>query len=56
MPVGEIGGPDSEVFYDLGVELKLQREFRVQRPKCHVNCDCGRFIEIGNNVLLNLLN
>jgi alanyl-tRNA synthetase len=47
MPEGEIGGPDSEVFYDLG---------NSHDPKygksCHPNCDCGRFIEIGNSVFI----
>jgi alanyl-tRNA synthetase len=47
MPVGEIGGPDSEVFYDFGTE---------HDPKfgqhCHPNCDCGRFLEIGNSVFM----
>lgn len=47
MPAGEIGGPDSEVFYDFGA---------VHDPKfgphCHPNCDCGRFMEIGNSVFI----
>ncbi len=47
MPVGEPGGPDSEMFYD----------FRTPHDprwgmECHVNCDCGRFMEIGNNVFM----
>ncbi|MBI5358866.1 alanine--tRNA ligase [Candidatus Amesbacteria bacterium] len=41
MPVGEPGGPDSEVFYDFGGS-----------HDCHPNCDCGRFMEIGNNVFM----
>ena len=47
MPIGEPGGPDSEMFYDFGTE---------HDPKwgthCHPNCDCGRFMEIGNNVFM----
>ena len=47
MPVGEPGGPDSEMFYDFGTP---------HDPKwgkhCHPNCDCGRFMEIGNNVFM----
>ncbi|CAN5163479.1 alanine--tRNA ligase [soil metagenome] len=47
MPAGEPGGPDSEVFYDFGTE---------HDPKfgkhCHPNCDCGRFMEIGNSVFM----
>ncbi|MCR4333942.1 MAG: alanine--tRNA ligase [Patescibacteria group bacterium] len=47
MPAGEIGGPDSEVFYDFGTlhDLKFGEE-------CHPNCDCGRFVEIGNSVFM----
>ncbi len=45
--VGEPGGPDSETFYDTG---------RPHDPKfgehCHLNCDCGRFLEIGNSVFM----
>ncbi len=45
--IGEPGGPDSETFYDTG---------RPHDPKfgphCHVNCDCGRFLEIGNSVFM----
>ncbi len=47
MPNGEPGGPDSEVFYDFGLPHK--KEFG---QKCHPNCDCGRFMEIGNNVFM----
>jgi len=47
MPIGEIGGGDSEMFYDFGTE---------HDPKfgahCHPACDCGRFMEIGNNVFM----
>lgn len=45
--VGELGGPDSETFYDTGKDHdKKFGEF------CHPNCDCGRFIEIGNSVFM----
>lgn len=47
MPAGEPGGPDSEVFYDFGTPHK--REFG---EHCHPNCDCGRFLEIGNSVFM----
>lgn len=48
MPPGEIGGPDSEIFYEFtGVS---------HDPKygkfCHPNCDCGKFLEIGNSVFM----
>ena len=54
MPVGEPGGPDSEVFYDFG-EFAADGSPR-HDPKfgahCHPNCDCGRFLEIGNSVFM----
>lgn len=50
MPTGEPGGPDSEMFYDFGTE---------HDPKwgkhCHPNCDCGRFVEIGNSVFMQYI-
>lgn len=45
--VGELGGPDSETFYDTGKEHDPKFG-----PHCHVNCDCGRFVEIGNSVFM----
>ena len=55
MPEGEPGGPDSEVFYDLGVDLKLHEHSSFKDKPCHVNCDCGRFVEIGNSVFMEYL-
>ncbi|MFZ2978939.1 MAG: alanine--tRNA ligase-related protein, partial [Candidatus Magasanikiibacteriota bacterium] len=52
MPVGEPGGPDSEMFWDFGPELKLHENSKWSNESCHVNCDCGRFMEIGNNVFM----
>ena len=54
MPEGEPGGPDTEMFFDFRPDLgeccipgtPFSSEF------CHVNCDCGRFMEIGNNVFM----
>lgn len=40
-------GPDTEIFYDTG--LKHDPAFG---PVCHPNCDCGRFVEIWNNVFM----
>jgi alanyl-tRNA synthetase len=48
MPVGEPGGPDSEVFY-IFPEIAHDPKYG---PNCHLNCDCGRFIEIGNSVFM----
>ncbi len=47
MPVGEPGGPDSEVFYDFGTPHNTKFG-----SECHPNCDCGRFLEIGNSVFM----
>ncbi len=52
MPVGEPGGPDTEMFWDFGVELGLHEKSAWAGEPCHVNCDCGRFMEIGNNVFM----
>ena len=52
MPVGEIGGPDSEMFYDFGEDLGLHEKSEWKDEKCHPNCDCGRFLEIGNSVFI----
>jgi alanyl-tRNA synthetase len=55
MPIGEPGGPDSEIFYDFGAELKLHENSIWKDKPCHVNCDCGRFLEIGNSVFMQYL-
>ncbi len=52
MPVGEPGGPDSEIFYDFGEEHQFHENSQWKNEECHPNCDCGRFIEIGNNVFM----
>jgi alanyl-tRNA synthetase len=48
MHVGEPGGGTSEVFYEF--------DFVPHNPEyganCHPNCDCGRFVEIGNSVFM----
>jgi alanyl-tRNA synthetase len=48
MPPGEPGGPDSEVFYEFE-NIEHDPKFG---DKCHVNCDCGRYLEIGNSVFM----
>jgi len=50
MPAGEPGGPDSEVFYDFGLPHDTK-----WGAKCHPNCDCGRFVEIGNSVFMQFI-
>jgi alanyl-tRNA synthetase len=52
MPIGEPGGPDTEMFWDFGAEKKLHEQSVFSNLPCHVNCDCGRFMEIGNNVFM----
>ncbi|HEY1835630.1 MAG TPA: alanine--tRNA ligase [Candidatus Saccharimonadales bacterium] len=51
MPTGEPGGTTSEVFYEF--------DFVEHNPEygehCHPNCDCGRFVEIGNSVFMEYL-
>jgi alanyl-tRNA synthetase len=46
-PVGDPCGPDSEMFYDFGTPHNPE-----YGEHCHPNCDCGRFMEIGNNVFM----
>jgi alanyl-tRNA synthetase len=46
-PVGDPCGPDSEMFYDFGTPHNPE-----YGAECHPNCDCGRFMEIGNNVFM----
>jgi alanyl-tRNA synthetase len=46
-PVGDPCGPDSEMFYDFGTPHNPE-----YGEHCHPNCDCGRFLEIGNNVFM----
>lgn len=55
MPIGEPGGPDSEMFWDFGTERKLHENSPWKDRPCHVNCDCGRFLEIGNNVFMEYI-
>lgn len=46
-PIGDPCGPDSEMFYEF--DIPHNPEFG---EYCHPNCDCGRFMEIGNNVFM----
>jgi len=52
MATGEPGGPDSEVFYDFGINLHLHEKSPYNNETCHPNCQCGRFMEIGNSVFM----
>ena len=55
MPVGEPGGFDSEMFWDMGENLHLHEQSIFKDQPCHPACDCGRFIEIGNNVFMQYM-
>ena len=44
---GELGGPDSEIFFDLGKHAETYFEVEM-----NINSDNDRFIEIGNNVFM----
>lgn len=55
MPEGEPGGPDTEMFWDFGIEHNFHENSEWKKEPCHVNCDCGRFLEIGNNVFMEYL-
>jgi len=48
MPKGEPGGPDSEVFFEF-TQVVHDKKYG---EKCHPNCQCGRFLEIGNSVFM----
>ncbi|HMS23818.1 MAG TPA: alanine--tRNA ligase [Candidatus Saccharibacteria bacterium] len=48
MSEGQPGGPDSEVFY-LFENVEHDEKWG---KNCHPNCDCGRFMEIGNSVFM----
>ncbi len=66
-PAGHIGpcGPDTEMFYDLNPELPWaehkpgsseasQKRYQPAelKGKCHPNCECGRYVEIWNDVFM----
>lgn len=52
MPAGEPGGPDSEIFYRFEDSAHTADEQRKFGTHCHPNCDCGRFVEMGNSVFM----
>lgn len=57
MPAGEPGGPDSEIFYDFGSSTNSGQVRHDPKfgDECHPNCDCGRFLEIGNSVFMQYI-
>lgn len=50
-PVGDPCGPCAEVFYEL---THIEHDTK-WGERCHPNCDCGRFIEVGNSVFMQYL-
>ena len=52
MTVGEPGGPDTEMFFRFDDSPHNDAEKEQFGENCHPNCDCGRFMEIGNNVFM----
>lgn len=49
---GEPGGPSSEMFYRFDDSEHTDAEKKMYGDRCHPACDCGRFMEIGNNVFM----
>lgn len=49
---GEPGGPSSEMFYRFDDSEHTEAEKKAYGEHCHPACDCGRFMEIGNNVFM----
>lgn len=47
LDVGGPCGPCSEIFYDTGA--------KPCSPQCHINCNCGKYLELGNNVFMEYL-
>lgn len=57
MPEGEPGGGDTEVFFDFDPDNQQQihEQSEFKNEVCHPNCDCGRFVEIGNSVFIQYI-
>ncbi|OGH04570.1 MAG: hypothetical protein A2W22_04875 [Candidatus Levybacteria bacterium RBG_16_35_11] len=49
MPIGEIGGPDTEIYYRFDDNLVNHEKECKDNP---VDCVCGKFMEIGNAVFM----
>lgn len=52
---GEPGGPCSEMFYRFDDSEHTEDEKHQFGEFCHPACDCGRFMEIGNNVFMEYI-
>jgi len=51
-PINDPCGPDSEMFYRFNDSPHTEAEKNTYGELCHPNCDCGRYMEIGNNVFM----
>ncbi len=64
-PAGLTGpcGPDTEMFYDkcpelaagehkVGASEELIKKYPIASGECHPNCECGRYVEIWNDVFM----
>ncbi len=56
-PINDPCGPDTEMFYDFDSSLQhgYHKKSQFKNEECHPNCDCGRFMEIGNNVFMEYI-
>jgi alanyl-tRNA synthetase len=52
---GEPGGPSSEMFYRFDDSEHTDADKKAYGEHCHPACDCGRFMEIGNNVFMEYI-
>jgi alanyl-tRNA synthetase len=50
MPAGEIGGPDTEVYYRFDDDIILHKKECKDNP---IDCGCGKFLEIANSVFIS---
>ena len=49
MPIGEIGGPDTEVYYRFD---ELKHDKRCVAEDKPISCECGKYLEIANSVFM----
>lgn len=52
LPEKNIHGIYSPLYFDRGID----HPFSCQKNNCHINCDCGRFLELGDTGLISIGN